>query len=69
MALLFKCSSANSFLSADVDPYSDEDSIQTIEIYIEDQEDNVGKSVYLDLNTAISLRKHLGREIGKLRNS
>jgi hypothetical protein len=25
--------------------------------------------LFLDLNTAISLRKHLGREIGKLRNS
>ena len=66
MALSFRSNYNDNYLECDVNLHG---YIKSIDIVITDS--LTGKEMYafLDLDTAVSLRKHLGREIGKLRNA
>jgi hypothetical protein len=66
MALSFRSPFNDNYLECDANTL---DPIKLMEIVITDPLTGKQMYVFLDLNTAISLRKHLGREIGKLRNS
>lgn len=63
MAILFKSINSDTYIECEVNFHHP----KTIDIIITD-DFGVEKCVFLDLNTAIRLRKHLGCEIGKLRN-
>lgn len=64
MAILFKSINSNAHIECEVNLHHP----KTIDLIITDDL-GVEKCVFLDLETAVRLRKHLGCEIGKLRNA